>query len=32
LDRRTAERIRARAAELWRQGRIEAADIEGNSD
>jgi hypothetical protein len=32
LDRRTVQWIRARAAELWRQGRIEAADIEGNSD
>ena len=26
LDRRTAERIRARAAELCHQGRLEAAD------
>jgi hypothetical protein len=26
LDRRTVLGIRARAAELWRQGRLEAAD------
>jgi hypothetical protein len=30
LDARTCERIRARAAQIWRQGRLEAAETEGS--